>query len=101
MTNQGLPSTVIDGKTVKVGPIKAYKLLEDCKDDKQCFELVKKLWKASEHEWCDYRMHESDDPLYHRHTTWNQHLLSDMQLLWMRRSPDPLDVAHWLKEVHE
>lgn len=84
----GLPSTVIDDKSTKVGPITAYSLLEGYDTDAECFTRVKELWAASEHEWMDYRDN--------RETTWKQHMLGDMRLLWMRRYPDEDDVINWL-----
>jgi 5'-3' exonuclease len=87
----GLPHMTVDGKDKKIGPIAAFKLLEDCKTDLECFELIKKLFKESSYQWHDYR----DD----RPTIWATHMVSDMQLLWMRRKPDQTDVIMWLGEL--
>lgn len=87
----GLPSALIDDKVKKVGPILAYKLLEDCTSDKECFDTCKTLWKESTYEWHDYR---DGSP-----TTWGQHMLADMQLLWMRRRPSEKDVLEWLGDI--
>ena len=87
----GLPWMTVDGKDKRVGPITAFKLLEDCKTDLECFELIKKLFKESSYQWHDYR----DE----RPTFWALHMVSDMQLLWMRRKPDQTDVIEWLGEL--
>lgn len=87
----GLPHMTVDGKDKKVGPIAAYKLLEDCDTDLKCFELIKKLFRESSYEWHDYR---DGFP-----TTWAMHVVSDMQLLWMRRTADQRDVINWLGEI--
>jgi hypothetical protein len=87
----GLPHMTVDDKDKNVGPIAAFKLLEDCKTDLECFELIKKLFKESSYPWHDYR----DG----RFTFWALHMVSDMQLLWMRRKPDQTDVIEWLGEL--
>ena len=88
----GLPNTLnLKGKLTKVGPIAAYGYLEDCTDDWQCFRVCTHLWSGSLYDWHDYR--DSSD------TTWQQHMVADMKLLWMRRSNDPDDVLKWLSEV--
>lgn len=87
----GLPHMTVDDKDKNVGPIAAFKLLEDCKTDLECFELIKKLFKESSYPWHDYR----DGRL----TFYALHMVSDMQLLWMRRTPDQTDVIKWLGEM--
>jgi len=81
-----------DGKSMSCGPVAAYNLIHECKDDLECFELVKKLYSESQHEWIDYRTQEP--------TTWQKALMGDMELLWMKRvkGETPID---WLKELHE
>ena len=87
----GLPYTTVDGKDKTVGAIGAYNLLKDCKTDLECFELCKKLFKESAYPWHDYR-----DGTF---TFYALHMVSDMQLLWMRRTPDQTDVIKWLGEL--
>jgi hypothetical protein len=87
----GLPWMTVDGKDTKVGPIKAYNLLKDCKTDRECFELCKKLFQESSYPWHNYRNGEL--------TFYALHMVSDMQLLWMRRTPDQTDVIKWLGEM--
>lgn len=84
----GLPCDP-DGK--KVGPIAAYNYLEDCTSDWQCFLVMKYLWINSPHEWTDYR---DNSPSF-----WAKNMVSDMQLLWMRRKPDQTDVIEWLGTI--
>lgn len=82
-------------KTKKCGPVLTYKLLQDARDDKECFNTVKCCYThlATDHgyQFTDYR---DGSPI-----TPTQALLTEMQLLWMRRYPDPKDVLNWLKEV--
>lgn len=84
----GLPCDP-DGK--KVGPIAAYNYLEDCTSDWQCFLVMKYLWSNSPYEWVDYR---DNSPSF-----WQKNMVSDMQLLWMRRKPEQTDVIEWLGTV--
>lgn len=74
----GLPSYEQGGKTKKLGPAAAVKLLEGCDTDLQCFDRVRELYAGSKHEWVHW---ETQQP-----TTWGAALLGDMQLLWMRRT---------------
>lgn len=86
----GLPKVMIDDKIKQCGPVTAYNLLKDCKTDLECFALVKKLYSESPHKWTNWRDGTE--------TTWNQHLVGDMKLLWMRRYPDE-DVIDWMKSL--
>jgi DNA polymerase-1 len=81
-----------DGKSMNCGAVTTEKLLADCKTDIDCFNLIKKLWSESQHEWIDYRTQEP--------TTWNKALVGDMELLWMRRVKGE-SVLDWLGEVNE
>jgi len=81
-------------KTKKVGAIMAFDLLADCNNDAECFQRVRGLFKDSSAAF-------PDDFIHHRtqmRVTGTQALLGDMRLLWMRRTKDPDDVLHWLKE---
>ena len=96
----GLPHMTVKDKDTKVGPIKAYNLLKDCETDRECFELCKKLFSESSYKWHDYRDTENIARCLPAVVTiWQQHLVSDMQLLWMRRTPDQTDVIKWLGEL--
>ena len=89
---KGCPDTRnLKGKSTKVGPVAAYEYLENCTTDWQCFRVCAWLWSGSTYEWHDYRDGRS--------TTWQQHMIADMQLLWMRRNNNPDDVIEWLKEM--
>lgn len=91
----GLPNMTIEVagklKDKTVGAITAHKLIDHCKTDKECFEVIKKLYIESSYPWHDYR----DGRL----TFYALHMVSDMQLLWMRRTPDQTDVIKWLGEM--
>ena len=82
-------------KTKKCGPVLTYDLLKDAKNDKDCYRTVKACYEelARDHGYVfkDYRTGKPISP--------TQALLSEMQLLWMRREPDPKDVVKWIKEI--
>ncbi len=84
----------VRAKTKKVGPVLAYEMLKDVQTDRDCFELVRSafigLKEEHGHEFVHWRTGEEVTP--------TQALLGDMQLLWMRRNKNPLDVVEWLKE---
>lgn len=83
------------GKTKPCGPVWTYDLLNGAHDDKEAFALVRSLYTRlhteNGHEFCHWQTGEAKTP--------TQALLGDMQLLWMRRNKNPLDVVAWLKEV--
>lgn len=80
-------------KTKKVGPVLAYNLLNSLTCDKDCFELVKECFvKLAEQHGYTFQ-HWQTGKLY----TPTQVLLSEMKLLWMRRTKDENDVLHWIK----
>jgi len=78
----------------KIGAMLAYDILAPRKTDKDCFELVRALFKDldvnSDYTFID---HKTQEPC-----TGTQALFGDMLTLWMRRKPDPMDVLHWNKE---
>lgn len=86
----GLPKAWVDGKPKAVGPIAAYKFLEDCKTDAECYDVVRELYRSSKHEWINWRTQEP--------CSWGEALYGDMQLLWMRRTKEDR-VGDFLKEV--
>ena len=81
-------------KTKKCGPALAYALLKDAKTDKECFDLVRQCFiKLSTEHGYEFK-HWNTGRVY----TPTQVLLSEMKLLWMRRTKDENDVLNWLKE---
>jgi hypothetical protein len=89
---QGLPNTLnTKDKIVKVGAISAHDYLSECTTNWQCLRVCMFLWSGSSHDWHDYRNG--------RVTTWQEHMISDMKLLWMRRTSDQDDVLEWLKTI--
>lgn len=85
----------LTAKTKRCGPVLAYQILQSAQSDTECYKRVKACFEllAKEHgyEFRHWRTGELVTP--------TQALLSEMQLLWMRRAPDKNDVLHWLKEV--
>ena len=81
-------------KAKSCGPVMTYDLLKDIDNVADAFEFVKKLYVdlAEQHGYI--------------YTHWNtqqqvspmQALLGEMQLLWMRRNKNPLDVVEFIKE---
>lgn len=82
-------------KSLKLcGPQMAYDMLVDAHSDKECFAICKDAFEkaaAVGHEFT----HWSTGKLH----TPTQAMLSDMQLLWMRRNKNPNDVLAWVKEI--
>ncbi|WFG40925.1 RNaseH [Paracoccus phage ParMal1] len=85
----------LTAKTKKCGPVLTFQLLEGARNDKECWETVKACYEhlVKDHGYV-YRHWQTGAEV-----TPTQALFSEMQLLWMRRSKDPNDVLHWLKEV--
>lgn len=94
-TNQKALDMMETRKPKPCGPAMAEKILKAATSDKVAFEIAKKL----------YEMHEVRGEGFNNWRTgekigWKQALLSEMKLLWMRRTPnDENDVINWLKEV--
>lgn len=83
----------LQDKTKTCGSVLAYKLLENASSDKECYSIVKEAFLEAErcgHKFVHWKTGEKISP--------TQALLSDMQLLWMRRTNNPNDVLDWLKE---
>lgn len=76
------------------GPAVAFEVLKDVRTDREAFEVIKAAWTRL----------ETDNNYHFTHwrtgdrVTPTQALLGDMQLLWMRRNKNPLDVVEWIKE---
>jgi len=90
------PASVHAGKSAKLcGPALAYQVIAPAKNDKEAFEIVRDAYKklSTEHKW-QYTHWCTGEVV-----TWSKAMFSEMQLLWMRRNPDPMDVLHWTKEV--
>ena len=87
----GLPRyTREDGKSMLCGPVTAHNLLLDCNTDKQCFEVVKDLYRNSKHQWVNCHTQKP--------CTWAEALIGDMKVLWMRRVKGEC-VLDWIREV--
>lgn len=78
------------------GPVAAFDILSmGVKDDKTAFSVIRGL----------YQMHETLGDGYTnfrdgKKVMWQQAMISNMKLLWMRRTPNnPNDVIDWLQEV--
>lgn len=83
------------GKPKKCGPVLAYDLIKDATDDAECFKIVKECFvRLSKDHGYQFKHWKTGENI-----TATQALLSEMQLLWMRRNPTPNDVLHWLKET--
>lgn len=87
----GLPEAFAYGKVNKVGGAAAYKFLEKCETDRECYEVVRHLFRTSKHEWVHYATQQP--------TTWGEALLGDMHLLWMRRKPNENDIIDFIQGV--
>lgn len=89
----GLPKICVDGKQKACGPVAAYNLLKDCKNDVECCNIVFDLFEdyAEEVGFKNFRNGEA--------ITAAQAFWSEARLLWMRRSDDPNDVKVWFREV--
>lgn len=83
-----------DTKPKACGPASTMKLLGKMKNDAQCYKLVKLLYEQIEKWGFEFTHWDGQSKV-----PWNHALRSEMQLLWMRRRPDPNDVFYWVKEV--
>lgn len=90
---KGLPSFEANGKRKPCGPVAVMSLLENIKNDKEAFELIKGLYKDHGEAvgFKDYR----DDSDVH----WSKVFVSEAKLLWMRRNVGENDVIKFFKEV--
>jgi hypothetical protein len=87
--------TLLTDKTKKCGPVLTHDILDTARNDRDCYETVlacyTRLAKEHGYEFKNYRTGAVITP--------SKALFSEMQLLWMRRTRDPQDVLHWLKET--
>lgn len=81
-----------DRKPGACGPVIAAELLKRLNNNRQAFALIKGL----------YEKHGQTEGFKHWKTgedvPWQKVFLSEAQLLWMRRKPDPNDVIHFFRE---
>ena len=75
--------------TKQCGAVLAYNLIDPCKTDAECFNLVRKIYRAYPEKFSHWETGKEHTP--------TRVLLSEMQLLWMRRNDDPMDVLNWIK----
>jgi len=88
------------GKYKSIGPVLAYEVLKDITSDKEAFRVVRSLYNMYN---AAANKKDSGMPPF---TNWRdgtpitagQALVSEAQLLWMRRSHDPRDVINWMTE---
>lgn len=93
---QGLPllHSAQLSKPKKVGPVLTNAVLCNVDSDKEAFQLVKGYYEAHGNEvgYTHWLTQES--------VPWQKVLISEMQMLWMRRDPtDANDVLKWIKEI--
>lgn len=81
--------------TKQVGPVAAFEIIKDTRNDREAFELVRNCFNGLEKEHGYEFTHWATG----QRVTPTQALLGDMQLLWMRRNKNPLDVLEWIKET--
>lgn len=81
-------------KPKKVGPKIAFDLLAGVNSNRLAFVLLKECFKRHETEIAPFRNYRTGEPI-----TWQQALLSEMSLLWMRVDKDnPKCFHNFLKE---
>jgi len=86
----------LDGrKSKKCGPVMVYEILRKCKNDKQAFNIIKYM----------YKQHGEREGFKHWSTgkkvNWYDVMVSEAQLLWMRRVPEQDDVIKFFEELNE
>lgn len=85
--------TLADRKPGACGPVIAAELMKMVKSDKQAFDLIKTVYKAYGED-TGFTHWKTGEPV-----DWHKVLVSEAQLLWMRRVPDRKDVLHFFKEI--
>ena len=94
--NEKAKRTLAERRPKQCGPVMVEKILANVKNDKQAFEVCKALYRAQADQgypFLHWRNPAEEVP-------YGKALLSEMQLLWMRRNPDDrMDVITWLQEV--
>lgn len=94
---QGIPKVIHDdytgGKLKSCGPVLTYDIISPVRNNSEAFTLVKQLFKDTG-KALPYTNWRDGTPV-----NWKDVLVSEMKLLWMRRTKDQNDVLHWLKET--
>lgn len=75
------------------GAVTAFEIINRCKDDRQAYRTVRSLYQKyhAKYKPVNYR---TGEPI-----TWQQHLASEMKMLWMQRYPNKHnDVLDFLRE---
>jgi hypothetical protein len=86
-------NTLAKRKPSKCGPVIVYDILKNIKTDKTAFTLVKALYKKHGEEH-GFKHWETGEDVH-----WGKVLLSEAQLLWMRRFPHENDVLGFFKGI--
>ena len=93
---QGLPWCVHDdytgGSAKRIGAVLTFNILNPITSNADAWKVVQKLFKncAKHKPFTDYRDGSE--------VSWKDVLVSEMKLLWMRRTEDENDVIDWIKE---
>jgi len=82
-----------NGKPKACGPVLAYEIMSPVKTNKEAFEIVRTLYRDFE-KLEGFKNYRDNSPI-----TAGQALISEGQLLWMRRKLDKDDFIHWLQET--
>lgn len=83
----------LEAKTKLCGPMLTFQLLDGCKTDAECYNLVKRCFVELETKHGYEYKHWNTG----KRVTPTQAMLSEMLLLWMRRTPEKMDVLNWIK----
>jgi hypothetical protein len=85
----------LQAKTKPCGPVLTMAILDDCKNDKECYLCVRACYvRANTEHGYEYHHWKTD-----KRVTPTQAMLSEMRLLWMRRERNTDDVLNWIKET--
>lgn len=83
------------GKDKLCGPVGAYEILADIPDNLTAFAVIKALYQDYGENFGFVNWRDGSS------VAWQSAMVSEMQLLWMRRSKDPNDVLLWLADLKE
>lgn len=84
--------TIDERKAGPCGPVIAYEIMRRVSNCRTAFELVKRLY-SSHGERIGFTHWETGEPV-----PWNEVLVSEAKLLWMRQTPDEYDVVNFFKK---
>lgn len=96
-THAGSLKVLADRTAKEIGPVMLMKLLGDVKDDKTAFAVCRALYQEYD-AWAPKFMHWNRENGI-QYVPWQDALISEMKLLWMRRKNSQDDVLDWLAEV--